>query len=240
MRSAMLVTIAGIVATLPVPASSLERASRMDVEDPESPWTATGSCTVFYYNYCTGWIWIRSDLAYRELGVVVEACCASGATLGTTWQYYYTSATCGYGYAGTISICAVDANACPVDPPLSEQPYCVGWLGQADWVACNWGIPVPSRFAVVVDTDHYRWAYTEFVADHPRQGPTGPPACGTCYPTTRVNHSFLFSDRGTPFCPPEPFFNDGTCDAELLWHCSLLCPVSTEPTNWARVKSLFR
>ena len=70
-------------------------------------------------------------------------------------------------------------------------------------------------------------------------GPTGPEACGTCYPTTRPNHSFDYGTAGSPACPGSPF-NDGICDAQLFWNADLASTASVESRSWGTIKGLSR
>lgn len=239
MNRGVAVAIASVWMAGAGPAWSFER--RAPDEDGPTAWLGASSTVISYYNLCTGWVWHPGNHAGQRLGVVVDTGCGPGATLGTTWHFYYSGYGCGWGFDGTtISILAVDANDCPVDPALDSQPICPG-PDLDGWMVALWDTQVPSRFAVVLDLGS-RWisSYPRLRTDHPAAGPTGPPACGTCYPTTRVNHSFLFADGDQVFCPPEVYYTDSACNAELTWYCSLLCPVSREPTSWGRVKALFR
>ncbi|HET9886469.1 MAG TPA: hypothetical protein VFR10_03060 [bacterium] len=81
-------------------------------------------------------------------------------------------------------------------------------------------------------------------SDYPGQGPTGPNACGTCYPSDREVRSFYFGTESFPICPGVPFEADG-CKAELLWILDGIFdypggPVSIESQSWGKIKSLYR
>jgi len=75
--------------------------------------------------------------------------------------------------------------------------------------------------------------------DHPAAGPTGPAACGACYPTTRVSHSFYWGNAASPLCPGSAL-NDGVCDAEFLIEIVATCTDYILPESWAAVKQLYR
>jgi hypothetical protein len=76
--------------------------------------------------------------------------------------------------------------------------------------------------------------------DHPAAGPTGPQACGACYPTTRVNHSYYYGTASSPLCPGSVFFNDGVCDSQLLMDASQIRFLSVEDRSWGTIKHLYR
>jgi len=103
---------------------------------------------------------------------------------------------------------------------------------------------VPSRFALVVKAPS-NGGYPNlptFGTDRP-SSPGAP--CGSCYPVDRPTRSFEFGTPAAPLCPGEPF-DDGTCNAELMWHVLLSCPipvsspVESEHSTWGAIKSLYR
>ena len=218
---------------------ALERRAVPFPDASEREWTGSASCNVQYYNTCTGWIWTLRDFpSHTRFGVSVETCCATSATLTRTWYYVVSAAPVGWGYTGTLSIHAADANACPVDPPLDSTPF----GPTTGWNANTWSVPVPSHFVIRFETGTSGgWNDLAMALDHPAAGPTGPQSCGLCYPTTRVNRSFYYGSASAPLCPGEIFLFDGTCDAQLLLDCDLVCgTVSVEPETWGRIKTLFR
>ncbi|HMB69056.1 MAG TPA: hypothetical protein VKU85_07080 [bacterium] len=235
-----LVAMLPLVAALPLtafPASALERTSvRLgDLAEHES-WARSSTGTIRYYNNCTGWVWVwpvyRGDYG---MGEVFDA--GPGGSLTTSWVLTYNGAgSCGYGYYGTISVHDVDANDCPVDPPLASRYICFP-PNSGDWQGTNWGgLNVPSRFAMVLTTNNITYGYV--ASDHPGAGATGPIACGTCFPTTRETSSYYW---GLPSldCPGEKLF-DGFCDAELLIDVTVVQPTSLQTKSWGRIKDLYR
>ena len=203
----------------------------------EIPWSSSVDCQLSYYNSCNGWIWVWAGWRTRDrLGVVFDACCPQ-AEVVSTWTYVVTGQPYGWGYT-TIALQAVDGNDCPSGAPIAEHVR-NGW----EWTLDSWdGVAVPGRFAVV---ETIYWLAgggaptATRVTDHPAQGGSVPAACGSCYPTTRVNRSYLWGDANAPLCPGQPFF-DGTCDAQLLLTVELNCPTSIEPSTWGAIKALYR
>jgi hypothetical protein len=226
----------------PVGVHALEKRAVLPAPD-DDPWSAGSSVTISYYNICTGWAWIWSlgqdDPPNTELrfGVCFETS-EEGAVLtetGAFQQFYFDF---GYPYEASMGIYAANTDGCPVGSPLASQPY-IPWPG--GWVSYAWNVQTPSRFVVEFSFSTpsiYLYA-PEFYSDKPAAGPTGPPACGTCFPETRVARSFIYSDANGEYCPGLKFF-DGTCDAELLWYATVSSPTSVAPSTWGRLKSLYR
>ncbi len=222
---------------LSCPAHALERtAARLDADRADN-WNAGATITLRYYNACTGWIWILSGFAASDqFGVWFEgAFCPWPPEVSASWHYVYTGPPSGYGFTGSIALSAADANACPVGVPIETQPFLpvTGWNVHA-WV----GSPMPDDFLIHVTLGAGNGTPLAMATDHPAPVGGGPAACGTCYPTSRVNHSFYYGPGGA--CPGSVFFNDGTCDAQLLWDCDLVCYKAVEPQSWGSIKSLYR
>jgi len=79
-----------------------------------------------------------------------------------------------------------------------------------------------------------------FGTDRPAAGPSGPQACGTCYPVNRTIRSFMYGPSLSPICPGSTF-NDGVCDANLFWDIDLLeGGFAVEESSWGKIKTLYR
>jgi hypothetical protein len=223
---------------LPPPAHTLERASVRADGLERDDWSAAQTCTVRYYNNCTGWVWVWSGWSPGErLGTAFQGCCSS-AVLQLTNHLTFTGMPSGWGFTGTIEVLATDQNECPTGPAIARQPWFPP-LGTAWWTIA-WNVPVPRDFLVRINWD----APTGFThrtglaSDHPIAGPTGPTACGACFPSDRTVHSYHWSP-GAPPCAGE-VLNDGLCDVEWMMDVQLACPVSTEQSSWGRVKNFYR
>ena len=232
-------TAFALSATLVLASSSfaLEKTARALTDDSRADaWNAGGSCTIQYYNFCTGWLWVWSGWAPgNEVGVSNVSCCGGGAsTLTASWHYILSAGPSGYGFTGTIEASAADANNCPTGAPIQSQVF----LPVSGWNNYLWSASVPANFVIHATFGPATGNPTALATDHPAAGPTGPQACGTCYPTTRVNHSF---DYGTAGACPGSTFNDGICDSQLYWDCDVVCSgVAVEPQTWGNIKNLYR
>lgn len=232
-----------VLLALAAPGLALEKRAARLTDDPDE-WRSGGTstyCLTNYYNICTGWVWIWSGWTPGDrIGVCFDACCAEplAAAVDTSYVYFSTGAPPGYGFTGTIDVFAVNADCCPVGSPLWTQPL----LPVSGWNSVGLGnILVPPTFAVAFTFGPAAGTPAGIATDHPEQGPTGPPACGTCYPSTRPTRSFWWGTTMSTVCPGLPLY-DNLCSAEFLWDVSMHCeaPVSLESTTWAAIKSLYR
>ncbi len=225
--------IALATTTLVSSADALEKVVRFDTE--ESGWTSGSTCLIIYYNRCTLWSWAWSGFGDGgRLGVCADNCCVPDAGLVTATQMrVFTGAPTGYGFTGSIALTNVDANCCPTTT-LASQPH----LPTGPFDVHFWAQAVPLKFALVL-TMASATNPAMIGTDHPAAGPTGPQACGFCYPLNRANHSFAWGTAATPVCPGSTF-NDGVCDAQLRWDIFGLCPTTVGPESWSRIKAIYR
>jgi hypothetical protein len=203
-------------------------------------WSAASTlCNLRYFNTCTGWMWAWSGFASgARIGVVCPGVCDPLGRLVETRTLIATGAPAGYGYTGTVAIHAVSGHDCPTGAALQSQP----WLptGSFSYQVHFWNAPEPRVFALVYSFGPDGGGSACILTDHPAAGPAGPAACGTCYPTTRVNRTFYWGTANTPLCPGSTFF-DGVCDAQLcvIEYFSGI-GVEVEPQSWGAIKSLYR
>ena len=213
---------------------ALEKTAVRGVET-KGDWNAgTSSCSVGYYNICTGYIWVWSGWAANSvMGTVYDTCCLPGqdSNVTSTFFYYRTGAPASYGFTGTASLTDVDANDCPT-ATLASQPI----LPASGWNFLLWGTAVPARFAQVhVIADNLAFGSPVTVATDGAGG-----ACGVCFPTTRTTNSYTWGTTGSPLCPGFAM-NDGACNVEFLTNATLVCAgVSVEDESWGSIKNLYR
>ncbi|MBZ0267812.1 hypothetical protein K8I85_06625 [bacterium] len=220
------------------PAHSLERRSVRADRGQRDGWDAGASCSITYANICSGWLYVWTGEEDDVWGVVFDPCCASGQLISTQ-AYFWTGAPAGWGCTGTLAVSEViddclgaTYDARPLIPPGRGGP-----VQTDDWLGV-----LPGSVALT-----YTFGYVSHLpitpnipSDHPAAGPTGPQACGYCYPSTRVTHFLSFGTTTAPLCPGSPF-NDGVCDAEaLFWSAGFTCAVSTQPSTWGAIKVLYR
>ena len=241
MRIAFAPVVAAALVLLCSPVSALEKRSVPFDDTRADAWTSGATCRASYYNICTGWVWCWDDFTNEErLGIVVDTCCGpnESAALCQSTHFVCSAPPGGYGFTGTIGVFHVDANDCPVGPPIHSQPYMPSYV-MKPFSIVPWGcVPVPSRFALVITLENpFGWPIS-FGTDHPATGPSGPQACGVCYPANRQIHSFRYGNVYTPVCPGSTF-NDGVCDAELFWDVDFACTVSLQESSWGSIKALY-
>jgi hypothetical protein len=203
-------------------------------------WAAGTTCSVSYYNTCTGWLWVWSGWSPTDIvGMTLDSCCPANnaSTLVATNLYCWSGAPTGYGFTGTVSVSS-SAAGCPAGVLASQS------LLPASGNNVNlWGLPADDQ--LVVTFQHANSVLPDPIAwgsDHPAAGPTGPASCGSCFPSTRTIHSFYYGNATTALCPGSSL-NDGVCDAEwLLWAASFSCEpvVSVDDASWGSVKNLYR
>ena len=240
MRRALLTGVS-IGAALALASSSLalERRSMQTTEEPGG-WNTASSCHISYYNVCTLWSWAWGGFAPGDrFGVASPRCRALGDILLQTQTRIATGAPSGYVYTGTIAVHNADLNGCPIGAPLQSQP----WLPTAGDQVHLWSVGIPNAtFALVYTFGPSGEGPARIMTDHPAAGPTGPMACGRCYPLTRVNHSFYWGTASTPLCPGSEFF-DGICDAQLRvdeFFSPGIGGIAVTPQSWGEIKTLYR
>jgi len=243
-RSCLVGALVLLSVLLPGSATALEKTLQRFPD--ERDWTSSGAnCELAYYNVCTGWVWVWSGWQPNErVGVVFDACC-SNARLVSTWLYVWTGAPGGYGFTGTFTIQAADENGCPTGPPLLGDlfnPHHGNEIG-------NWRfptvlpMPIPDRCVAMITFGPGSYTPIALPSDHPPAGPTGPPACGTCYPMGRPPHSFRYGTVDLPLCPGTPLTGEtgNLCSAELLFTAELTCTgPEEEQRTWHSIEGLYR
>ncbi len=218
-------------------APALERLPRA-APDAHDGWSRGSTCTVAYYNFCTGWIWTWTNWAPGDrVGTWFPSHCAGvGGTIASSWLYVPQAAPPGYGFTGTFGVHSTDALGCPIGTPLATQTF----LPVSGWNLFEWYVLTWNRFALVVEFGAAPGSPIGLASDHPAVSPVGGAACGTCYPLSRVTHSYHWGTETAPLCPGVPIF-DGFCNAELLLDVEVLPPpYAVEPATWGRLKSLYR
>ncbi len=222
------------------PAGALEKRAVTFSDDHADLWRGgASSCSLIYYNTCTGWIWVWSSWAANDwIGVSFTSCCPIGhlTGIGTSFIYFYSGAPTGYGFTGTMEVYDADANQCPTGSPLATLPF----LPQTAWNVLDFtGTNVPDRTFAITATFAGSANPAAIATDHPDAVPPDPAACGFCYPLNRANHTFYYGTPSTPACPGSAL-NDGVCDAQFIWDVNVACTVSVDNQSWAGVKSLYR
>jgi hypothetical protein len=220
---------------------ALEKVSARFLDDDRDMWrAATTSCSVAYYNTCTGWVWVWSGWSPSDrYGVCFTTCCTEGQSMITQTGFYcFTAAPAGYSFTGVVEVWNADAQCCPTGPAIASETL----LPIDDWNIATFGgmaQNVPSTFVVTYTCGSGTGDPHAVASDHPAAGPTGPQACGYCYPNPRTAFSFWYGTPTSPLCPGSAL-SDGVCDSEWLWYCYVDCVTPVESTSWGRVKNFYR
>lgn len=175
-----------------VPAQALERIHVDGAGGPgDSSWRASATANVLYYNACTGWMWVYDGYTIRDRALTqfsVEPDEGTIPRVTRTVFHFYSSLPAGYGYTGLVSLHPVDVNGDP-GPTLAQKPL----LPEAGWQTVPWdSVRVPATFAVMLSATADEGFLFGILADHPAPAGGGPPACGLCFPDTRVSRSFYW------------------------------------------------
>ncbi|MBZ0269256.1 hypothetical protein K8I85_13965 [bacterium] len=221
----------------------LERTSVAVQNDGDDLWRGGTSCSVSYWNTCTGWLWVWDGWSPQDMmGVTFETCCGNqeSSTLESIGIYVYTGSPTGYGFTGTLEAWDADETLCPTGSAI----WSMSWLptpATQGPVVIPVGVAIPDSNVTVTFTNGTGvGAPVSLVTDHPAAGPTGPQSCGFCYPSTRTIHSFYFGSPSTVLCPGSTL-NDGICDSEFWWTAVFSCtPTSVDARSWGTLKNLYR
>jgi hypothetical protein len=227
-------------------AAALQKTpARAPAEMREDRWLTGGTCSIAYYNLCSGWVWIWSGWDPGErFGIAygpVRICSDIGSVVTDSFLHVMTGSPAGYGFTGTVSVEGNYPDPCPDDPGPYSQPF----LPTMGWNHHTWYAPV-YQYAVVTYTIGPAPGNPCGISTDQASalGPTGEPACGSCFPESRQTHSYRWGTEGSPICPGIPF-EDDLCPVELLAAIEgyVYDPggtISVESSSWGKVKSLFR
>lgn len=187
-RKASILTVFALALGGPTVADALEkRAEYVDLEDDRAWHSSRSGIVVQYYNTCTGWVWVWDGWdPFDVVGQYAAFATYSWAgPLMSSWWFFGEGAPAGYGFTGTTEVWAADENRCPTGAPLASQAF----LPESGWNHVSWtGMNAQSSddtYAVTVTFGAAENNPAEVWTDHPAAGPTGPQACGTCYPSER-------------------------------------------------------
>jgi len=238
--------IFAVTCMLAAPAAALQKVEVRADRDlaAANEWSTGATMTISYANTCTGWLWVWSDYDLGDtIGVVFDPG-NPNATLVSTQAYFWTGAPSGWGYTGTLAVREVIAGSCLGQTYDSRRFIAPGRTPVID----SWtGVP-PGPVALTYTygaNDVFQDGLPGIPTDHPAAGPTGPQACGLCFPSTRPTHTFFFGSPGSPLCPGSPL-NDGACNAELLFWTATYQDAAVSVgegvahASWSAVKNLYR
>ena len=107
------------------------------VDSPNDGWTAGFTCTIAYFNACSGFVWLWSGFEDdTELGMVFERCCTPNSFLSLLQTVHWNGAPSGYGFTGVAEV-YVDSNGnCCPEP--NESVAIQAYLPSTGWNSFTW------------------------------------------------------------------------------------------------------
>jgi hypothetical protein len=188
------------------------------------------TCSVIYYDVCSGWIWTWSGYQVRYAVVFdLPGDCGKEAgqpctNTGFWWYWRYTNP--GYQFPVSYEMYASDSALCSVGPAigvLENQDPIEGWNAYQ-----GLGTTMSGFVGIVAISASFPMAATDAAASNLQVG---------CSPVPAIVHSVLgFASD----CPPAAMEDDaGPCN--LLMDATFSCETTAaEHASWGAVKSLFR
>ncbi|MFH1279563.1 MAG: hypothetical protein ABIK65_14435 [Candidatus Eisenbacteria bacterium] len=194
---------------------------------------ATGLCSVVYYDYCSGWIWVYFA-GYNDVrGVVFDlpADCGKepGAECVNTHFWWYWRFTNPNRSFVNYRVYEVDSSNCVVGEPLYEL------LHFSPWERWNYhegfGSFTADRIAIVAEMDGGACMASDNNLKNQAAG---------CGEIPLVARSFRYVEDGASLCPPIPI-EDPLGPVDLMVEAGFDCQTtSTESASWGSIKGLFR
>lgn len=214
---------------------------RTAVQEAIAPHGGQGArdfCSVVYYDYCSGWIWIYSGWAADDRAGVVfdlptDCGFLSGASVWNThfwWYWRYTQPN--RGFSVSYDLYEVDGNGCLIEPPVGSLDHYepVERWNRMDGL----GSVSTSKAALVATWDSGALPY--FVTDNNGKNYAAPGACPGF--AVRPPHTYRFGDGTTTYCPPV-YFADGWGPVQCLMDAGWDAPTGTEAASWSAIKKMF-
>lgn len=197
----------------------------------------TGPCTLIYYNFCSGWIWIWSGFGAGDvIGVnydlptdcgklAGETCCLTGHF----WYWRYTQPA--YGFTVTYGLYDTDAQGC-----ITGTSYGSATLDPVERWNYTAGLGCASTDVVALtatfDAGVLPYATTDNNASNANAA-----GCGGLIGTgTSLQH---IAAGTTQYCPPAAFA-DGLGYTDMAVVAFFNCGTATEEASWGEIKSLFQ
>ncbi len=209
------------------------------LEPPSGQSTLTGSCTIVYYNTCSGWKWIWSGFRRDDaIGVIFDLPNECGKATGEMctnsgiWWYWRWTMP-GRGCGLYTSMYEVDATGCLVGSPINPTIYLDPW---ERWnYTPGLGSTTADRVAIVAE-----WNNTApYLATDHNVSNENAAGCGGLIGTGNTVR-FVDHDGPTVYCPPVAFADDlGYVD--LIMRASFTCETTAnDEASWGEIKSLFQ
>lgn len=209
---------------------------------------ASGTCTIVYYNFCSGWVWLYDQFEETDrFGIVFDIAASCSENVGeccmTGGFWYWRNTFGGYGSFVQYSLYDVDpSTGCPVGQPLgtvlssnlTERWNFVPNLGctQSD------SVMLVAELVLGGYRTHLPWPGT----DNEFQNAQGGPNCSGVQTGVPAASFYLGNDQ-TQFCPPLPLLDPVSGNpVNLIAQISFSCfqTTHTKHSSWSDLKVLFQ
>ncbi len=242
MKKLLLVSFLSLALAMGVIAdvNKTKTALQTGAEDIKAAGAGAGTCSIIYYNLCSGWIWIYSGFAAGdEVGVIFDLVADCGKLPGETccmthgfWYWRFTSPT--YGFTVSYGLFEVDANGCKTAQ--------TGGLAFSD-PAERWnllpGLGCVTGDQAVICATFDAGTLPYMGTDNNQSNAAGGPNCLGIGAGTG-NSVFYGNPGATQYCPPQ-YFGDAIGPVDIMMDAGWICGTNaTEDASWGDVKSLFR
>ncbi|MFH1681475.1 MAG: hypothetical protein ABIH26_12655 [Candidatus Eisenbacteria bacterium] len=207
---------------------------------PHGSGGATGTCSIIYYNMCSGWLWTWSGwLAGDEVGVVFDMPTDCGKIPGepctnTVFWWYWRYTTPGWGYTVTYNMYDATAQYCKTGPS-----YGTATQDPTERWNYNLGLGGPSLSDLITLTATWdKGGLPRLGTDNNNKNYMAPVACPGF--TVGPIRTVYFGGLTTQYCPPQ-YLADNWGPVQCLMDAEFFCgDIGTQESSWTGVKSLFR
>jgi hypothetical protein len=248
MRRVLLAAAVGItVLAMAGSGMALERTKTLaqvgDVDRDAAPWGSVDFCTLSYYNYCSGWVYVWSGWSPSDvIGIEIHTAeCGPKAlecrTLAAAWIYMVDSyPTYGFTAAGGCARWG-DQPGHLGEVTYLEDPHewYTGW-NLVDMANCHIG---EDGYTIV------HWVNAGPMATYTDARPLncnpgdGSPPCMTCPQPWRSWYfgTLDYQFSGSPFYAGY-YFPTGN---DLFWDIIVSCigPTAVQPSSWGNIKAIY-
>ena len=231
-----------LVVLVPQGAPALERQSApVPAGLMEDSWATGSTCTVSYFNVCTGWMWVWQLDPSELVGIPLESCCESEEAPASHAYAHLRLVGC----SGGLRVHVPGHHRRGRFQRMSGPQLSTRHVAFPAGVGVEQSVLGHSSATGVRDVRVGELLSRKRVDSQrpPECRPHRSPACGTCLPSSRTTYATRYGTRNSILCPGEPL-NDGggTCNAALFVQAIFLCPgpVSAEAISWGQIKALYR
>ena len=200
-----------------------------------------GSCSLIYYDICSGWIWIYSGWgAGDQIGVAFDLPAGCGklagehcCNTGLWWYWRYTAP--GYGFSVSYGLYNTDATLC-----LAGQTGGFAGLDPTERWNFTAGLGCVTSDVATITATWDKGTLPYAATDNNVSNSVGGPACAGVPINPPTSFAYYIAAGPTTYCPPA-YFADALGPIEFLMDAGFVCGgTATEEASWGEIKSLFQ